>query len=319
MKIDPESGPLIVGVYQPTDTEGRWYKALAERLGPDTVVDVSAVSPEAAEAPMAQVPPVDVLVVGSPTAAEISQFSSVKFIHSTWAGPDRLANDPARPDALLARTTGGGLGITMAEYVTTAALAAHRQFPTYQRQQADRRWVEHAQSIASERTIGILGFGQLAEATASMLQAVGFNVVAWVRSDRPAPIKLFIGPDGFDQMLGQSDVVVNLLPLTAGTADILDAAAFARCKPGASVINVGRGASLNVDDLVAALTSGQINHAWLDVVPTEPLDAHSPLWANSRITITPHIAADSSPALVADQLVENIRRFGRGETPLGLI
>lgn len=308
---------MIVGVYDAAAGDSDWFAALDSRreggqLRVDRVVQVTA-------EPSSDDLAIDILVVGGPKASELRRFGNARFIQSTWAGPDVLANDPDRPAVPIARTTGGGLGTTMAEYVLATVLAAHRQFPHYERANREAVWSRRSQVVASERTVGLLGYGALSSAAAELLVAVGFNVIAWVRSEREASVELVVGKSGFDELLQRSDMIVNLLPLTDQTTDLLNAKAFARCRPGACLINAGRGGTVVDPDLVAALDAGLLEHAWLDAFDAEPLPADHPFWTHDRITVTPHIAAESSVALVADQLVDNINRFVAGDEPHFLI
>jgi len=301
---------MTIGVFLPDGSAKDWVSVLADRMPNEVVADVSHITDPT---------DVEILVVGNPTASELSAFTSVCFVQSTYAGPDRFSSDPDRPDVPAARITGGGLAVAMAEFVTTAVMSAHRQFPAYRDQQAERSWEALGQPIAADRTIGFLGIGPLAQASAAMVAGLGFRVMAWARSSRAGDVPVVSGIDGLSELLRRSDVVVNLLPLTPETTGLLDVGAFDQFQRGAALVHCGRGPQVHIPDLVAALDTGQLSHAWLDVFAIEPLPSGDPLWTHPAVTITPHVAASSSPDLLAADVADNINRFRNGKDPRGLI
>ena len=174
--------------------------------------------------------------------------------------------------------------------------------------------------MASDRTIGILGLGELGTAVAKQLLPFGFRVAGWKR--RPGQntaIDIFSGSAGLGELLERSDVVVSLLPLTAETRGVLNTAAFARMPKGGAIINVARGPQVVIPDLIAALDSGQLAHAYLDVFDVEPLPLDSLLWAHPGITITPHTAALTEPRTAMAPVVENIERIRAGRPARNLV
>lgn len=301
---------MAIGVFLPDGSAEDWVAALADRMPNEVVADVSDITDPT---------DVEILVVGNPTASELSPFTSIRFVQSTYAGPDRFSSDPDRPDVPAARITGGGLAVAMAEFVTTAVMSAHRQFPAYRDQQTERNWETLDQPIAADRTIGFLGIGPLAQASAAMVAGLGFRVMAWARSSRAGDVPVVSGADGLSELLHRSDVVVNLLPLTPETTGLLDVGALDQFRRGAALVHCGRGPQVNIPDLIAALDAGQLSHAWLDVFAIEPLPSGDPLWTHPRVTITPHVAASSSPDLLAADVADNISRFRNGEDPRGVI
>jgi glyoxylate/hydroxypyruvate reductase A len=301
---------MAIGVFLPDGSAEHWVSALADRMPNEVVADVSDITDPT---------DVEILVVGNPTASELSPFTSIRFVQSTYAGPDRFSSDPDRPDVPAARITGGGLGVAMAEFVATAVMSAHRQFPAYRDQQSERSWEALDQPIAADRTIGFLGIGPLAQASAAMVAGLGFRVMAWARSSRAGDVPVVSGIDGLSELLHRSDVVVNLLPLTPETTGLLDVGAFDQFQRGAALVHCGRGPQVNIPDLITALDTGHLSHAWLDVFAIEPLPSGDPLWTHPAVTITPHVAASSSPDLLAADVADNISRFRNGEDPRGLI
>ena len=155
----------------------------------------------------------------------------------------------------------------------------------------------------------MLGMGALGTACAQALAALNFNVVGWSRTEKvTAGIQGLHSEAGLEAALRGADIVVTLLPKTPETENILNAERLSWLKPGAFILNPGRGPLIDDAALLAALDSGQIGHATLDVFRIEPLPADHPFWSHPRVTVTPHIAADTRAISAAPVLVENIRR-----------
>src|SRR5262245_575195 len=245
----------------------------------------------------------------------------LKIIFSLGAGVDHLMGDPALPAVPIVRIVDPDLTMRMTEYVVLHVLLHHRRQRTYDAQQRDRRWYEHEQPPASEVAVGVMGLGELGRDAAQVLARLGFRVAGWSRSARTLPgVECFHGEAGLDAFLHRTEILVCLLPATAATAGILRRDLLRKLKRdgaagGAFLINAGRGA-LQVDaDILAALDDGTLAGASLDVFPTEPLPAASPLWTHPGVTITPHNAAAIRPqALVANALAQ-VERFEAGAAP----
>jgi glyoxylate/hydroxypyruvate reductase A len=209
-----------------------------------------------------------------------------------------------------------GMPTSMAETVVANVLALHRYHDEYARLRAKGIWTELPPVAAADRTVAILGLGVLGKAAAAALQTFGFRLVGWNRSGASV--------DGvevvtLDEALASADIVVNLLPLTPQTQDLFCARTFASMRDGAGFVNVARGQHVVDDDLLTALESGRIRHAHLDVFRTEPLPSDHPFWTHPRVTITPHIAAESQPATCLPVIVDNLRRFAAGQPLRNLI
>jgi glyoxylate/hydroxypyruvate reductase A len=174
--------------------------------------------------------------------------------------------------------------------------------------------------LARERSVGVLGMGALGTASARMLAGIGFRVNGWSRRLREVDgIVTRSGPEGFREVLAASEILVLLLPSTPETASVMDAAAFASLPLGAVVINPGRGALIDDAALLAALESGHLAHATLDVFREEPLPPEHPFWAHPRVTVTPHIASETRPETASEAIARNIRRGEDGEAFVGLV
>ena len=198
----------------------------------------------------------------------------------------------------------------MAEAVLAWTLYLHRDMPRYAAQQRARDWREQPLVRTADRRVGVLGLGVLGRSAGQRLAANGFDVAGWSRTPRAVEgVETFAGDSGFDLLLERSDIVVNLLPDTPATRGLLDAAAFARLPEGASLINFGRGATVDDEALLAALDRGHVDHAVLDVFVTEPLPDEHPYWDAPRVTVLPHISGPTSPDTAAEIVLDNVERW----------
>jgi glyoxylate/hydroxypyruvate reductase A len=261
---------------------------------------------------------VDVALVATPPAGTFEQLGRPKLVQSLWMGVEKLLADPALPRGVpLARLVDPGMVAAMSETVLAYVLDWHRHFYAYRKQQQSGSWRRLEQRLASDRSVGLLGLGELGADAAGKLVSLGFRVAGWSRRPKRIP-----GVQSFTDlasMLPACDVVVCLLPLTPQTAGILNARTLGSIKPGGCLINVARGAHLVTADLLAALDSGRLAHAYLDVFEPEPLPADDPLWRHPGVTVTPHIAALTEPRTALPKVVENIERLRRGEPPLNRV
>ena len=261
---------------------------------------------------------IDVALVAAPPAQTFQKLGRPRLIQSLWMGVEKLLADPALPAGVpLARLVDPGMVAAMSETVLAHVLDWHRHLYAYRTYQQTRNWRRLGQHLAGDRTIGVLGLGELGSDAARKLAHLGFNVAGWSRRPKAIP-----GVQSFTDlaaMLPATDVLVCLLPLTPQTKGILNAQAFAAMKRGGSVINLARGAHLVVADLLDALDSGALAHAYLDVFDTEPLPDADPLWRHPGVSVTPHVAALTEPRTALPKIVENIERVRRGEAPLHLV
>ncbi len=264
---------------------------------------------------------IDVALVARPQEGIAAQLPNVKLIQSLWMGVDGLLADPTFPrDKPLARMIDLGMVAAMTESVVAHVLDYHRHHYFYRARKLEKKWERLPQYMTSDRTVGILGMGELGTAVAERLLQFGFKVAGWKR--RPAQIvgvDCYHGSSGMLEMLARCQAVVCLLPLTAETRGVLNAAAFARMPDGSCLINVARGAHVVENELLAALDAGRLAHAYLDVFDTEPLPAASPLWAHPAVSITPHTAALTEPRTAMARVVENIERVRAGQPALNLV
>ncbi len=253
-----------------------------------------------------------VAIVDGPSAEQLARLPNLRLVQSTWAGVEAIL--PAVPVGVeVARMVDPRLAETMSEAVLAWTLYLHRDMPHYARQQRSGHWIAHEPVHASQRRVGILGLGALGRAAAETLRDQGFDVAGWSRSPKSIDgVECFHDDPrggGIDALLERSDFVVDLLPHTEATTGLIGAAAFARMPAGSSLINFGRGATVDDDALLAALDRGHLDHAVLDVFVTEPLPDDHPYWSHPRVTVLPHISGPTSAETAAVIAAANVRAF----------
>lgn len=256
---------------------------------------------------------VEYLAFMHPDLNQLPAFPNLKAMFSRAAGVEDIVKHPRLPKVPLGKVEPPGGDPMMTEYVVMHVLRLHRDMPAYQAAQARREWRRVPIVRPEQRRVGFLGLGMMATAPATILQSLGFQVSAWVRSPRQtAEIPLFHGPDQLASFLGQTDIAVCLLPLTPETEGIFCARTFAMMPKGAMLVNIGRGRHVVERDLIAALDSGQLSHAALDALWPEPLPQESPLWLHPKVTIMPHVARRPTVSQLVTEVAANIRSLEAG-------
>jgi glyoxylate/hydroxypyruvate reductase len=256
---------------------------------------------------------IDVAAVTYLPCGKLKSLPNLRMIVSLLAGADVLLSDPGLPDVPIVR--GGELygDDMMNEAALLHVLRHHRHLPAYLLAQQRAEWISLPRLRASERKVGVLGLGAIGIEVAKTLAVHGFKVAGWVRTPRPqGEIEIFVGREQLPAFLARSEIVVNLLPLTAETRGILNSETFAQLPRGASVVNLGRGAHVVEADLSAALDRDHLAGATLDVFPVEPLPKDSPLWRHPKITITPHVARRIERASLVPRICDSIRTLHAG-------
>ena len=249
---------------------------------------------------------------------DFSPFPRLKVVLSLWAGVETIAGNPTLR-VPLARMVDPSLTQGMVEWVTGHVLRHHLGMDAHILAKPGD-WHPHAPPVAWERTVTVLGLGELGAACAQMLAQIGFQVRGWSRRPRAVDgVDCHHGEDGLAAALHGADIVVLLLPATPATENILDAARLALLAPGAAILNPGRGPLIDDAALLAALGTGQVGHATLDVFRVEPLPADHAFWHHPRVTVTPHIAAETRAASASRCIAENVRRAEAGEPLLHLV
>lgn len=250
---------------------------------------------------------------------DFSPFTGLKAVLSLWAGVETIAGN-ATIKVPLCRMVDEGLTEGMVEWVAGHVLRHHLDMDTYVAGQ-DGIWRQgNPPPLARDRRVGILGLGALGTACAQALARLNFPVSGWSRTGKHIDgISCQRGDEGLRRVLSTSDILILLLPQTADTENLLNAARLLLLPRGAVIINPGRGTLIDDAALIDALDSGAIGHATLDVFRTEPLPAGHPFWAHPGITVTPHIASDTRAASAARTIARNIARGESGEPLLHVV
>ncbi len=260
-------------------------------------------------------------LVWKPPRGFLGQFPNLRAILALGAGVDPIPTDPAFPRGVpLLRLVDVGFPQQMAEYAVYAVLRFQRRMGELETLQRRARWDQLDPFFIRDFPVGVMGLGVIGKIVALRLAALGYATAGWTRGPKQVEgIEVFYGQESLAKFLARSRVVVNVLPLTPQTENILDAAAFAAMPGGGYVVNIGRGGHVVERDLIDALDRGLLEGAMLDVFREEPLPASHPFWRHPKIAVTPHVAAPTIASQVQAQVIENIGRLERGEAPVGLV
>lgn len=257
---------------------------------------------------------IDFVLAWRPPFGIFNQLPHLQCIASLGAGVDHLFADPQLPAHIpIVRIVDPAMSTDITQYVVAAVLYWLRRFDQWQVHQQQKIW-KGSEPSKLDKTVGIMGLGFLGAHAAQALHALGVKVIGWGRSPKTLPgIQQFSGTAELPAFLSKADALVCLLPLTPETKHILNAENFACLPRGAYLLNLGRGDHLVEADLLAALDSGQLSGACLDVFREEPLPVNHPFWSHPHIRVTPHIAAITNWATALPQILENYRRIKAGE------
>lgn len=257
----------------------------------------------------------------APPAGLIASLPRLEVLFSVGAGVDHLDLATVPANVPVARMIEPGLVRGMVEYAVFATLALHRGILTYGAQQRAGAWGDAPASTATAaRRVGVLGLGAIGGAVAARLASFDFAVAGWSRSPRPIDgVETFAGEAALADFLARTDILLNVLPLTAETRGIIGATTLGRLPRGAGIVNIGRGGHVDEDALLAALDRGQIGGAVLDVTAREPLPAAHPFWRDPRIMLTPHVAGTTDVRSGAEAIADQILRHRRGEPLVGIV
>ncbi len=265
-------------------------------------------------------PPADYAVVWAPPQAFLDEQPKLKALFNIGAGVDALMKLRLPLGCQVVRLDDAGMSVQMAEYVCHAVIRHFREFDGYEADVQAGKWSYRKPRLRADYPVGVMGLGVLGERVARALTVFDFPVHGWSRTPKQIEgVQGHSGAEGFDAFLTSCRVLVNLLPLTPDTADILNRRTLSLLQPGAYFINVARGAHLVEEDLLALLASGHMAGATLDVFRTEPLPEGHPFWTHPKVTVTPHTSArtlrDESIAQIAGKMLAMMR----GETVAGLV
>lgn len=257
---------------------------------------------------------IDVALAWKAPHGVLAGLSGLRLICSLGMGVDHLLDDPTLPrDVPIARLVDPNMVGQMSEYALYAALHFHRHFDVYERYQRERRWEELPLPHTAERQVGVMGLGEIGADCARKIAALGFRVRGWSRTPKAIPgVDCHSGDAARATFLSGSDILVVALPLTRATAGIIAARTLGLLPRGAFFVNLARGGLVVETDLLAALDSGQLGGAMLDVTQQEPLPEAHPLWGHPKVKLTPHIAGLTNPYTAVEPIADNLRRLRTG-------
>lgn len=291
----------------PSGWAGPWRQALAAKL-PDARLLLREETGDRSA--------VHYLLTFRPPPGLFASLPNLKAVFSLGAGVDAIVSSPDYPKAVpLVRFVDRTLARELAQYVVMHVLIFHRGQRYFDAAQAINKWRQRPPPRRTEDTrIGILGLGEIGSLCAMRLRDLDFPVTGWSRTRKHVPgVESFAGAGELAPFLARSDILVCLLPLTPETHGILNTKTFGLLPKGAFVLNAARGGHLVEDDLVAAIDSGHLAGATLDVFQTEPLPEDSVLWNHPKITLTPHIAAITDPLAAAASIASGIANAEAGK------
>jgi len=294
--------------YVSRDTDGmHWKKIFEDAIGPTDFRTLQTGFGNTDE--------IEIALAWKPDKGVLASFKNLKMIVSLGMGVDHLLADNRVPEGVpITRIMDDGLIGQMSEYAIYWALRHHRDIDTYAELQSKKEWKPLDFVDTIHRKVGVMGLGTIGQDTATKFAALGFPTAGWSRSAKTLPgIETFHGPDGLMKFLGRTDILVAVLPLTRETHGILNARTFAALRKGAYVINMARGGHVVDADLLAALDSGHLSGAALDVFNAEPLPNDHPYWTHPKVRVTPHIAGATNPRTASPGVVENIKRLRSGQ------
>ena len=294
--------------YISRDTDGKaWRQVLSAGLG---AIDFRTIGEG-----LGRTDDIEVALAWKPDRGLLATLRNLKLIVSLGMGVDHLLADDRLPEGVpIVRIMDDGLIGQMSEYAIFWALRHHRDIDKYAESQRARKWQPLDFVDTLHRRVGVMGLGTIGQDTARKFAALGFPTAGWSRTQKTLPgIETFHGADGFARFLAQSDILVDVLPLTRETRGILNAKAFAALPRGCFFINMARGGHVVDADLLAALDSGHLAGAVLDVFNQEPLPADHPYWTHLKVTVTPHIAGATNPRTASPGVIDNIKRLRSGQ------
>jgi len=311
----------------PIDQQYSWVKQLSKQLPNENIVLAKSLTKQQKEQCI-------IAIVANPAPEEVMQFIQLLWCQSLWAGVDGLvrafrplvsnnrdANKSGKAnniDFKISRLIDPQLAQTMSEAVLTSTLYLHREMHIYQQQQNQAIWRQLGHKLATERTVGILGLGELGKTSALRLKSNGFNVIGWSLSEKKINgLCCLSGEQGLKEFAQQSDIVVCLLPLTSDTRHLIDQGFLQELSAQACIINFARGGIINNDHLLSFLRENPRSHAILDVFDQEPLATESEFWRHGQITVLPHISAPTNRLTASIIVADNINHYrATGQLPI---
>ncbi|MDA8876538.1 glyoxylate/hydroxypyruvate reductase A [Candidatus Thioglobus sp.] len=248
----------------------------------------------------------------------LKKYPNLKAILSLGAGVDHIISDPDLPEGLpIIRLVDKKLTHEMCLHALHWVLHFHSDQYVYRSQQLKRQWIQQSSIQTEDRTIGIMGLGNIGRSIGELLVTQSFNVIGWGANQKSSltDIKYYYGQDQLSDFLGRTNILINVLPLTSDTTNIITKKELRLLPKNSFIINIGRGGIINEEDLLTLLNDRHIKAAALDVFTQEPLPENNSLWDHPSVYITPHIAGQSNPNSAGQTISENIYRIQKGELP----
>ncbi|MDC1449248.1 glyoxylate/hydroxypyruvate reductase A [Candidatus Thioglobus sp.] len=248
----------------------------------------------------------------------LKKYPNLKAILSLGAGVDHIISDPDLPEGLpIIRLVDKKLTHEMCLHALHWVLHFHSNQYLYRSQQLKRHWIQQSSIQTEDRTIGIMGLGNIGRSIGELLVTQSFNVIGWGANQKSSltDIKYYYGQDQLSDFLGRTNILINVLPLTSDTTNIITKKELRLLPKNSFIINIGRGGIINEEDLLTLLDDRHIKAAALDVFTQEPLPENNSLWDHPSVYITPHIAGQSNPNSAGQTISENIYRIQKGELP----
>ena len=301
-------------LYLSKQTDGEVWRALLEAELPGLDFRTPAETGDASE--------IDAALVWLHPPGDLANYPNLKLVASLGAGVDHIveARRAIPAGAAVTRIVDPAMTAQMTEWCLMAMLNHLRRWDAYRQLRRERRYEELPAPLPHDVTVGIAGLGEMGGHCARVLSVMGYRVRGWSRGPKRLDgVACLHGMDRLDEFLAPCDVAICLLPLTAETEDLFDAARFAAMKPGCFFINAARGRHVVEEDLIAAIDSGHVAGATLDVQRAEPMPDDHPFWRHPGIATFPHVAAFTVPRACAPQIAENYRRMRAGEPLLNVV
>lgn len=298
---------ITVGFYG-SGTDAGWWQEVLGGLVPGVVI-VDLMSDAGKNS--------DIALVWAAPAGALSELKNLKGIILQGQGVDHMMADETVPrDVPLVRLVDPDMSNALSHWAILNALDFWRHGPYYRAQQQQKTWAPRAQRPSTGGIVGVMGVGAIGTIIAQRFAGLGFSVRGWARTARNVDdVEMFAGVDGLAAFADGADIIVSVLPLTPDTRGVMNKAFFDRLAPGACIINGGRGPQIVDEDLLQALDSGQLDGAALDVFAVEPLPQDHPFWTHPKVTVWPHVAAQTNPDTAAAQVAAAITAMMAGDKP----
>ena len=299
--------PLIVAYHSVDHPMSYWQEAMEVLIPHIKIVDAQSDDAQQAQ----------ILMAWNPPEGMIAGLKSLKGVVSLAQGVDHILNGKTFPDHLkFARLIDPYMSEAMAEWIMLTVLEYHRDVAEYRAAEDRHEWIRLRPHMAEKTTVAVLGLGAIGSHVAEKLAMMNFHTIGWARSQKTIPgVTAYQGDEGLDTCLRDADIVISILPLTAETEDMFNKDSFAKMKKGAVFINAGRGKEVVEEDLIAAIDSGHLKAATLDVMRVEPLPKDHPFWDHPKIRVWPHVSAQTNAESAGKQVAKAIEDMLAGRDP----